>query len=423
VPKVPKVPRVPGWGSLGAVRSIGFTVALSCLSVAAVVSQTRTVFPGTLDQHPAIAYRFTPTADPVTLLQRQLSGGAATLAFDGKHGFLPALLERLSVPVDSQILLFSKTGIQHPFTTPENPRALYFNDRVVVGYIPGAPVLELASHDARQGVIFQSLQADPGRGNAPQFHRPDRCLTCHLSANSHSVPGILVRSMFTDTTGRTRPQLGSAVVNHRTPLEQRWGGWYVTGTHGGARHMGNAMVTDATTRGEDAIGADTLNRTALDARVDTSKYPRPTSDIAALLVFDHQGHAINLLTRLGWETRAAIADERLDFSKGELRDLARETAEYLAFAGEAALPAPVRGVSEFAKTFAVPGPRDRRGRSLRELDLQTRLFKYRCSYMIYSPAFDALPAEARHAVFSRLRELVADRDTIEILDATKAGWR
>jgi hypothetical protein len=386
-------------------------------------AQQRSPFPGTLDQHPVIAYRFTAPADAVTVLGRQLSEGAASIEFDDRHGFLRSVLDRLAVPVESQILLFSKTGLQHPFTTPENPRALYFNDRVVVGYIPGAPVLELASHDPNQGVIFQTLPQDAGMGNAPKFVRPDRCLGCHLSANSLGVPGILVRSMFTDTTGRARPELGSAIVDHRTPIEQRWGGWYVTGTHGETRHRGNAMVTPRLEKGEDAITAATLNHTALDPRVDVSKYPLATSDIAALMVFDHQGHAINLLTRLGWEARVAAADGRLDFSKGELAEMARETAEYLALQGEATLGAPIRGSSGFTTRFATIGPRDRQGRSLRELDLQTRLFKYRCSYMIYSPAFDALPAEARDAVLARMRGLITDRGTIEILDATKAGWR
>jgi hypothetical protein len=391
-----------------------------------VLGQSRAMFPGTLDQHPAIDYRGAALSDPVTVLQRNLSAGAATLELDGRSGFLRAVLAKLDVPVESQILLFSKTGIQHPFTNPANPRALYFNDRVVVGYIPGAPVLEVASHDPRQGIIFYTLQQDPGLGNAPRFQRPDRCLTCHLSANSLGVPGILVRSMFTDVTGRTRPQLGSAIVDHRTPLEQRWGGWYVTGTHGSARHMGNSMVTDTLERGEDAIGAATLNRETLDPRVDASAYPRPTSDIAALMVFDHQGHAMNLLTRLGWETRVAAADGAANFATGDLADLARDAADYLLFVAEAPLPSPVRGVSGFAAVFAGSGPRDRAGRSLRELDLQTRLFKYRCSYMIYSPAFDALPDAARAAIYARIREVLTarkDADVMEILDQTRPGWR
>jgi len=390
------------------------------VATAIAVTQSRSVFPGTLDQHPAIDYRGGPVSDVVSALQRDVARGAVTLRHEGRYGFLLAVLEQLSVPVDSQLLLFSKTGIQSAFTSPEHPRALYFNDRVVVGYIPGAPLIELASHDPRQGVIFQTLKQDawlPG-----QFSRSDRCLGCHISANSMEVPGILVRSMFAAVDGRAMPQLGSFLIDHRTPLEQRWGGWYVTGTHGKARHMGNSTVIDPANT-DAAITEATLNRTALPDRVDVSAYPRATSDIAALMVFDHQGQAINLLTRLGWETRAAIAEGRLDFSRGDLREVARETAEYLAFGGEAVLAEPVRGVSEFTRSFSGGGPRDRKGRSLRELDLQTRLFKYRCSYMIYSPAFDALPQEARAAVLARLRETITDRDTIEILDDTKAGWR
>ena len=379
----------------------------------------RSSFPGTLDQHPTIDYRGGALHDTVTTLQRDVARGTVTLHYDGRPGFLLSLLDRLDVPVDSQVLVFSKTGIQRAFTSPEHPRALYFNDRVVIGYIPGAPVIEIASHDPSQGVIFQTLKQDSWL--PAQFARSERCLSCHLSANSMDVPGILVRSMFAGLDGRAMPQLGSFLIDHRAPLEQRWGGWYVTGTHGSARHMGNATVIDPA-KAEAAITDATLNRTTLPDRVDSAAYPRATSDVAALMVFDHQGHAMNLLTRLGWESRIAAADGRPDFSTGELRALARETADYLAFGGEAPLAAPVRGVSDFTRTFSSGGPRDRRGRSLRELDLQTRLFKYRCSYMIYSPAFDALPAPAKTAVLARLREVITDRDTMDILDDTKAGW-
>jgi hypothetical protein len=401
-------------------RALAAAALLWTFTLTLVSTQGRHLFPGTLDQHPAIDYHAAALDDPITRLQRELTAGRRTLAFDGPQGFLRAVLAALEVPVESQLLLFSKTGIQHPFTNPEHPRALYFNDRVVVGYIPGAPVIELASHDPSQGVIFQTLKQD---GVKPEFARPDRCLTCHLSANSLGVPGILVRSMFTEATGRTRPQLGSAIVDHRTPLAQRWGGWYVTGTHGAARHMGNAMVTTAMERGEEAISAATLNRRALDARVEASAYPLASSDITALLVFDHQGHAMNLLTRLGWEARIAQADGAADFTKGELQALVHDAADYLLFVDEPALPAPVHGISPFADTFSASGRRDRKGRSLRELDLHTRLFKYRCSYMIYSPAFDALPSAARHAVYRRMREVLETREdtvVLEILAETSA---
>jgi hypothetical protein len=408
------------------VRLLGVAGVVWVAAVAVSVSagQSRTLFPGTIDQHPAIDYRSPATGDPIARLQRELAAGGPPLVFAGPQGFLVSLLARLDIPVESQLLLFSKTGIQHPFTTPENPRALYFNDRVIVGYIPGAPVIEMASQDPRQGLLFQTLKQDPAL--PPEFLRPDRCLTCHLSANSLGVPGILVRSMFTDTAGRTRPQLGSAIVDHRTPLAERWGGWYVTGTHGAARHRGNAMVTTAMERGEDAVSDHTLNRTALPARVNAAGFPVAASDITALLVFDHQGHAMNLLTRLGWETRVALADGAADFSHGELRELVDDTARYLLFDDEAPLAAPVRGTTGFAATFTAAWPRDRHGRSLRELDLQTRLFRYRCSYMVYAPAFDALPPPARTALLARMRDRLAERGDAEvmaILDDTKPGWR
>jgi hypothetical protein len=370
-------------------------------TVAIVSSQQRTPFAGLLDQHPAIDYRGGALTDVVSVLQADIKAGAKTIAFDGQLGYLRSVLAALNVPVESQVLLFSKTGLQHPFTSPENPRALYFNDRVVVGYIPGAPVLEIASHDPRQGVIFQTLKQDAA---AAQFARPDRCLGCHLSSNSMSVPGILVRSMSTAPDGRPMPQDGSFVIDHRSRLEQRWAGWFVTGASPSVTHLGRPI----------------------DGRVDLSAYPQRTSDVAALLAFDHQGHAINLLTRLGWEARFAAAEGRVDFTSGDLGDILKEAVDYFLFVDETPLASPVQGTSEFARNFSGSGPRDKKGRSLRDLDLQTRLLKYRCSYMIYSPAFDGLPAAARAAFFARARTVLqsrADTAVMEILDDTRPGWR
>src|SRR6185436_5645168 len=304
-------------------RCLFAVTAIWMAAMAAAAGQSRGAFPGTLDQHPAIDYRGGPLSDVVTALQRDLSAGSSALSFDGPQGYLRSLLAALNVPVESQVLLFSKTGIQHPFTTPENPRALYFNDRVVVGYIPGAPLIELASHDPRQGVIFQTVKQETSA--APQFTRSDRCLGCHVSTNSLSVPGILVRSMATAADGRPMPQDGSFVIDHRSSLDQRWAGWYVSGAADSVKHLGRPITPS----------------------LDLSRYPSPTSDIAALLVFDHQGYAINLLTRLGWETRAAAADNRLDFTKGDLGDLLKETVDYFLFSEEAAIAAPVRSPSPF----------------------------------------------------------------------------
>lgn len=399
-------------------RAVGIAASFWLLAVVIATGQARSAFPGMLDAHPAIEYRSAAVHDAVTTLIEDVKTGATALKFDGRQGYLRSVLTALNIPIESQILVFSKTGIQNAHTSPENPRAFYFNDHVVVGYIPGAPLLEMASHDPTQGVIFQTLVQSAAD---TVFARQSMCLSCHVSENSLDVPGILVRSNFTAIDGRAMPQLGNFVIDHRSPFAQRWGGWYVTGSIG-TRHMGNAFVTDAAAA-DAAIGEGTINRSTLDARVDASAYPLATSDVVALMVFDHQGRAMNLLTRLGWETRVAAADGRVDFTRGDLRDALKATVDYLLLTDEAPLAAPVHGASTFATTFPEQGPRDRRGRSLRDLDLQTRLFKYRCSYMIYSAAFDGLPAEAKREVLSRMRQAITDRDTIAILDETKPGWR
>jgi hypothetical protein len=214
------------------------------------------------------------------------------------------------------------------------------------------------------------------------------------------------------------PQLGSFLVDHRTPLPQRWGGWYVVGQHGESRHMGNAMVSDPS-RPESGTSPSTLNRAGLHERVSARAYPMASSDIVALMVFDHQGRAINLLTRLGWETRLAAAEGRLDFTRGDLRDILAETADYLLFVDEAPLASPVRGSSAFSKVFTAAGRPDAKGRNLREFDLSTRLFRYRCSYMIQTAAFAGLPLDAREALLVRMRQILAaraDGEALEVLN-------
>jgi len=106
------------------------------------------------------------------------------------------------------------------------------------------------------------------------------------------------------------------------------------------------------------------------------------------------------------------------------------------FVEEAPLAEPIEGVSSFTKTFPERGPRDSKGRSLRDFDLKTRLFRYPLSFAIYSPTFDALPDAARERFTKRIREVLTgvdrsakfakltDQDRtaiVEILRETKPG--
>ena len=277
-------------------------------------SSAKSAFSGSSD-HPAIEYSRRPTYDRAVHLNQALNGHTAQLSFDSRSGYLRSLLNALGIPVESQMLVFSKTGVQQGLTSPTNPRALFFNDDVFVGYVRGAPFLEVAALDPRQGIIFYTLDQQPRA--SPSLVRSDRCLTCHESYSSLDVPGLLARSQATASDGQTLPQLGSFVIDHRSPFDERWGGWYVTGTARGLQHMGNRTIVDSADPTGSVVERD-LVLMSLNGRIDTHDYPTPYSDVVALMVFEHQAHMMNLLTRVGWESRVAIYNHQSDWLTGAL---------------------------------------------------------------------------------------------------------
>jgi hypothetical protein len=357
--------------------------------------------------HPAIGYYVRPTQDAVSGLVRRIDAGTASLTFEDASGYLASVLDALHVPVESQMLVTSKTGVQGLHTDPSNPRAIYFNDAVTVGYIRGAPLLEFAVHDPEQGVVFYAVDQKPQL--RPVFDRRQGCLTCHQVYSTLHVPGMLARSVFVTRDGLTLGQFGSYDADDRTPFAKRWGGWYVTGAHGAMRHMGNAFFTGAENR-DAAISEKTLNRSSLEGVFDARGYLSAHSDIVALMVFQHQARMTNLITRVGWDARLAAHEGQVDFAAGRLRDSVHELVDYLLFVDEEPLTATITGTTAFASLFAEQGPADSRGRSLRQLDLERRLQRYPCSYMIYSAAFRALPVELRAAIYARMWQILSGRD-------------
>lgn len=383
-------------------------LALFAASASTMVGQGRDGFIGSFSD-PAIDYANAPLADPVSSLARALDEGRTSLAFDARTGYLPSVLERLHISVDSQVLVYSQTSLQAPIINRNNPRALYFNDDVAVGWVRGGPVLEFASQDPRQGVVFYRL--DQQSSPKPRLTRSTECLRCHISWETLAVPGMFVLSTGPDDAAGYAT---GGVVDHRDPISSRWGSWFVTGPSIPPQHLGTAITTPPWVA----------------ARADVSGYPTPHSDVVALMVLEHQTHATNLLTYLGWEARVGASPGRLD-------TIVRQLVDYLLFVDEAPLPRRVEGSSGFAQRFASIGPRDGRGRSLRQFDLERRLMKYPCSYMIYAPAFDALPSAVKASIYRRIGEVLdapasekkygrlspADRLAVrEILTETKPGF-
>jgi hypothetical protein len=378
-------------------RAFGVTAVATVWAVASIVSSGQApISPTALRNHPAIAYQTRPVVDPVSRLDRRLSSGEVTLTSDPTSGYLRAVLDALQVPAESQLLVYSKTSFQAPRIGPDNPRAIYFNDTVSVGWVRGGDVLEFASHDPSQGTIFYTLDQ---RSPTPRFTRQAICVQCHTWEATLDVPGTFVGSVVPAADGSVL-YVPAYSIDHRTPFELRWGGWFVTGGHELPHHLGNARVTTGGTI-EDTVTPATVHVTSLDGRFDPAGYPSQQSDVVALLVIEHQARMLNLITRAGWEARVgADAGRPLDTVINELVD-------YLLFVDERPLPGHVQGPSAFARTFAARGPRDSRGRSLRELDLRTRLMRYPCSYVIYSEPFDALPDVAKQAIYRRLWAVLA----------------
>jgi hypothetical protein len=369
----------------------------------------------------AIQYSTRPIDDPISRLQAKIQSGDVSLRFDDEHGYLSSVLQALDVPVQSQVLVFSKTSFQAPRISPRMPRALYFNDHVAVGFVRGGDVLEVASLDPKQGVVFYTL--DQERTPTPKFERRDTCLQCHQSGSTLGVPGLFVTSVYPEPSGMPLFQNGTTVINQTKPISQRWGGWYVTGTHGKQTHRGNAVVRDKS-KPEELETEGTQNVTDLKGRFDIGAYLTPYSDIAALMVMEHQTHMTNLITRVGYEARMAVASsEAINKALGEpvdklsessvrrINNASEELVEYMLFSGEAPITEPIRGTSGFTEVFAKDAPHDSKGRSLRDLDLTSRIFRYPCSYMIYSEAFDNMPLVARERILRRVWEVLKGKDT------------
>lgn len=370
------------------------TAAFLTVSVAIAIAQR----PGVFDQsinHPAILYNTTDATTVVEALNRKLADKSATLVFDEKSGYLKSVLELLRIPVESQVLVYTQTSLQAQHITLTNPRAIYFNDHVSVGYVPGGGLLEIIAQDPVLGSVFYVVHQE--RAAVPSIGRESQCLRCHLSWDTLGVPGQTILSTF---PRKDKDDYANGfTVDHFRPIEDRWGGWYVTGKRVPAKHAGNLPLFMPK-----RIDTPPPARVSLQGQFDLSAYPTPYSDIVALMVMEHQAHLFNLFTRATWESRVGVAS-RVD-------EAAAAIAEYMLFVDEAPISqGPIEGSSGFAEKFTAEGPRDAKGRSLRELDLKTRLQKYPLSYMIYSPSFQALPSDVKSRVMAKIDRVLAGADS------------
>ncbi len=412
-------------------------------------------------EYPVIGYARAARDDAVARLEARIERGEVSLEYRAPRGYLDSLLSALGIDPSSQALVYSKTSLQTNAITAATPRAIYFNDDTYVGWVQGSGEnLELAAMDSKLGQVFYTLANRPSESVRLQRKILD-CLACHdtYELSGGGVPRFLLMSTYTDVLGNQLTHEGQIITSDQTPLKYRWGGWYVTGRSGDQVHLGNIQVHSV----YELVQLDKVRRgnlATLDALFDTRPYLTDRSDIVALLVLQHQVDVQNLITRVNFEVREALARAR----QGRSRPGGSGSADPPGGSGLAALPektraalkeyldslvaamlfvdatrftSPIRGDSGFQAWFEARGPRDRLGRSLRDLDLTTRLFKYPLSYLVYSASFDALPDAARTYVYGRFADILSGRDAsgtysflsdsdrqaiLEILTATKPSF-
>ena len=329
---------------------------------------------------------------------------------------LRVLLKALRISEHSQLLVYSATSLQSGLILPSNPRAIYFNDEVYVGYVPGGR-FEIAAIDPALGPVFYLLKSVAN--GRPEPVRTERCMNCHAGRTSFGVPGFVAESVLpTAASGASLDGFRRELAGHTIPLSERLGGWHVTGAQANGGHLGN-LLAEAAPEGYRKFPNPPGSRFAWE------RYPVTTSDLFAHLLLEHQIGFHNLITLGTYRTRDALmagggtirAEDRQP-----LNEIAWKIVRYLLFANEAALPeGGVQPDPALLNDFLAQRTSTPKGASLRDPELTTRMFRYRCSYMIYSRGFAEMPAEMKKRVFEGLALALQDQGKLPEFDYLPAS--
>ena len=377
--------------SLFALRPLSVFSLGTLLLVSPLAAQRKTVPDYEL---PPVGYSKATPDNVVAKLQRRIDAGEISFTQTGRE-LLLTLLQALHVPVESQMFVFSKTSLQKELIRPETPRVLFFSDQVYIGWVPGG-LIEVAAIDPQLGPVFYHFKANAPAGVPKRFERDAGCMLCHGYFFIRDIPALLALSVNPDSKGELLPYSDFDLVDDTTPFARRWGGWYVTGYTGAQNHRGNGFGSGEGRKA--AVPANDKRPSELSEFFDTSRYPQGTSDALNLLILEHQIGMYNTLTRAG-------QDARLGNPSSE-----RDIVDRLLFRRAASLPIGVQQNAAFVKAFLAETPRSKAGDALKDLQIDGRLFRNRCSYLIYSDAFAALPAELKTRVFALLFDALQNSD-------------
>ncbi len=350
---------------------------------------------------PAHQYWTRPLNDPFSKLIPDFESGKIQLDTQNQLTFVTSLLKALDIPASSQMLVFSTTSLQLSKISPRNPRALYFNEDLYLGYIPGGKI-EIISIDPQLGGIFYIFEIPRDQGT-PQPQRAKRCMNCHADTDTRHVPGLVIKSVIPGPNGGSLNSFRREQTGHQIPLEDRFGGWHLTGADPIKKHWGN-LIGQLSPAG---LKKQIIQPGQL---FDFNNYPLDRSDILPQLLHEHQVGFINRVVEAGYKYRAYQDSDKGILNPAHSKELERITSDltrYLLFADEANLPRGIQGDAQFKKDFRANRQTLASGESLKDLDLGRHLFKYRCSYMIYSNAFQGLPKKFKQQIYQKLAKALS----------------
>ena len=338
-----------------------------------------------------------PLNDRFSQLKEELESGRLPLDYSGELAFLKSLLKALEIPESSQLMLFSTTSLQLRLINPGNPRAIYFNEDLYIGYIPGGRIEVVAMNPELGGVFY--IFDIPRGGNRVNVERATRCMNCHASEDTMHVPSLLVKSVVPGPNSGSLKAFRIGESGHAIPFAERFGGWHVTGADAGLEHQGNA--TGRYVKGKIVTSANPPGY-----RFRWNRYPVRTSDILPHLLLEHQTGFANRVLKAGYKARSFLKEGEGKLTAahaGEMAGEVEEVVRYLLFVDEVSLPSGgLEGDVAFKRAFGGNRRPTADGLSLKDFDLRTRLFRHRCSYMIYTPVFQGLPTEIKRRIYARL---------------------
>lgn len=356
-------------------------------------------FPEVDFRNPIHQYDTAVPIDPFSKFLDIIIKEEANLNYKSEKDYLLSLLNLFSISPHSQLLVFSTTSLQLNRISPSNPRAIYFSEDVYLGYVPGGQI-EIIGIDPYLGAIPYIFNLpDKNAPTHPKIYRSKRCMNCHASNDIGGIPGLLISSVIPAPGGGTIDVFRKRNFGHSVSYNERFGGWHITGPHPFTNSWANSigsMQEEQIKKIDNPPGAF----------FGWEKYLTNSSEIIPHLILEHQVGFTNLCISISYKFRE-ISNPNKNLSNQKIKDFIESEAQsllsYILFKDEPPFPQnQIDKNSKYINDFQKGNNSLKIVHSLRKLNLETRLFENRCSYMLFSNSFKGLPVQIKDHLIPKL---------------------